>query len=521
MRKIKFMSIGVCCLIFIAAVIFHCVRLSYNEMKVPVKKWSKSLKLSEVKILSEHTGCKVNGNLISVFINKENVEIVKLTELGEILKRGIIAEGKHIQNLRVMAEEDNLKIMYTEWSDDKRKLSMLTLDKEFKIIEREERFDVIEAKFLNEDRICVLKKGSLEIINWNGKIEASFESSNLSKLEVVKSDGEYFIVVIKNTGEVLSSSYKVGDKSIKFKEIHKAKVGSFKSIRKMYLGVNGEQIYILLEMYNKNKYDGIDIHIYSKKDGEMSINKIELSKKYKMKDFVMINNEGEFLCSIQRVVRRGEKKYDLARVRFKGSEIEKIEYLTRSITDSRYPRYLKDTITFTEKKDSKNINLALISTSDNVKSIVNNKINQDEKSYIVNQIITFIIYSIIFSFLLGWVWMIAGIFVFIGITMINERSFDKKKKVRMFILGCLIMMLFKNYEIYGMFYVSGKVFMTGVMSNQILGMGISVCISIITVICACIGYKNDCESIPFLKFIIWFIPDVVLTMTFLYPYIII
>ena len=153
--------------------------------------------------------------------------------------------------------------------------------------------------------------------------------------------------------------------------------------------------------------------------------------------------------------------------------------------------------------------------------ILVDKLNNDEKSYVFSEMFKFIVYSFIFSFLIGWVWMIFGMFVFIAITIYNDRIYDKKKKARIFFLGCCIMMLFKNYEVYGLFYVKANEFMTGIMNNVIVGIGISVLISVITSIAAYIGYKDDCESIAILKFIIWFIPDVVLTMMFLYPYIIV
>ncbi|MCM1988553.1 hypothetical protein [Oceanirhabdus seepicola] len=521
MRKGKLISIGLCCFIFLSSVIFHYVRLTNGEKKAPTETWSKSLKLSEGNSRSEPAICRIDGELISVFAKNENIEIIKFTDLGEISKKSVIAEGKDIRNIRVVPKVDNLKVMYTELVGDKRKLSLLTLDKKFNIINTVEIFDVIDAEFLNEDKLCILKKKGIGIADWSGEIEAYFESDNLGKIEVIESDGRYFMVALKNSGELLSSLYKLGDKTLKFVEFERINLSSFNSLSEIYLGENEEQFYVLLEMYYKSKYAGIDMIIYSKRDGNVIKSKIDLSNKNKMRDFTKINNKGEFLCSIQRVVGKKRVEYDIARVYLKGSEIEEIEYITKSATQSRYPQYLENTIIFMEEKDSKKANLALLSTMDEVKLMVNNKLNNHEKSYVFSEIFNFIVYSIIFSFFLGWVWMVFGMFVFIGITIYNDRIHDKKKKARIFFLGCCIMTLFKNYEVYGLFYVKANELMTGAMNNEILGMGISVLISIVTSIAAYIGYKDDCESIPFLKFIIWFIPDVVLTMMFLYPYIII
>ena len=521
MKKFKLITIMLCCFIFLSAVIFHYVRLTSSEKKALSETWSKSLKLSEGNSHSELASCKVDGQIISVFKENENIKIIEFTELGEISKKAVITEGKDIRNIRVVYKVDNLKVMYTEWVGDKRKLSLLTLDRELNLINAGEVLDVIDAEFLNEDKMCILKKSSIEIIDWSGKIESKFESNNLGKIEVIENEDEYFMVAFKNSGELLRSLYKSGDKTLKFVEFERINIGSFKGLREMYLGENEEQFYVLLEMYSKSQYDGIDMISYSKRNGNVIKNKIDLSNKNKMKDFTKINNEGEFLCSIQRDVGKKRVEYDIARVHFKGSEIDEIEYITKSITQSRYPQYLENTIVLMEGIDSKHADFALLSTMDEVKLMVNNKLNNHEKSYVFSEILNFIVYSSIFSFLIGWIWMTFGIFVFIGITIYNDRIYDKKKKARMFLLGCCIMMLFKNYEVYGLFYVKGNEFMTGIMNNVIIGMGISVFISIITSIAAYIGYKDDCESIPFLKFIIWFIPDVVLTMMFLYPYIMI
>ena len=81
MRKFKLISIGLACFIFLSAVIFHCVRLTNSEKKSTIETWSKSLRLSEGINQSEPVICKIDGNMITLFTNNENIEIIKLTSI--------------------------------------------------------------------------------------------------------------------------------------------------------------------------------------------------------------------------------------------------------------------------------------------------------------------------------------------------------------------------------------------------------------------------------------------------------
>jgi hypothetical protein len=250
--------------------------------------------------------------------------------------------------------------------------------------------------------------------------------------------------------------------------------------------------------------------------GEYAFNPLGVSSTVKPSD------EGaRFLISYQRLYGLREIQIDILDLTYKNGEIIKTAYMTNKGTTMMYPAIYGDTAVYCEYVKEKQFNIYMTSQNESFKSLYNGT-KSSEVSMAMQDTALGLANSSVYLFTLGIRWItLAG--VIISVIGLFSYKFNHKSLKKAFVIVYAISGALKTYIFYDMFYKETQYPLPHWLSNNLVGLGVCILISVMSCMYGLEKYKSDyrknSESLVVLGFALSIVIDAFLTQLVFVPFI--
>lgn len=506
-------------ILFVGILLFQFNESYKFRIKPPSEEWSK-----EVLIGSVDEGIKTypkmlnysDGSNLLLYQNGENIKAEVIDKLGKKKNELEIPVGdKFIRCLSLTSDGKN---NYISWITSKQSIKTMykvKVDGNLKIIEQNQEEDVQETTQIDENIL---------ILTYKDKIVLRDISNNTSIVKKVKSPA---LVAVANTNQGYLVTYHENGRNFKYffikdgvaSDINLAAAlapdskGGF--FDKTSLGSDNKYAYLMVEAKTAADRFGIIKCITFSLDGkEKSMEDLKIGPFRSNFGAVAISSGDEaiFIASSTRYYERKEAQEDIIYFSIKNGEVIKYSFASRTNAPSMYPAMAGDNIIFFNYLDTDNFDIYMTSSDEDFKDVYNEP-RSIEKSRALTDTTLGFIYSIIYVFLFGLQWVLAGLTTISGFTYFAH-SMNTKAKSICYLLSYFVLVAVKLATVY-----SKAAELPQKLNTPYFIIGSCLLISMMCLFYGFMKYKKNMEALPLWSYVQAMLIDTILTQMIFVPYI--
>ncbi|MDF2674574.1 MAG: hypothetical protein K0R09_2842, partial [Clostridiales bacterium] len=440
-------------IMFVGILVFQ-----YNEsykfrIEPPSEEWSK-----EVLIGSVDEGIKTypkildfsDGSNLIVYQNGENLKAEVIDKLGKKKNELVIPVGdKFIKSLNLISDGDNTNISWITSKHSIKTMYNIKVDGNLKIIEQNQETDVQEATQAGEDILVLTYKDKIVLRDISNNISTVKKVTSPALVSAVNTNQGYLITYHENGRNFKYFFIKDGvtsDISLAAALAPDSKGGYFD---RASLGSDNKYAYLMVEAKTAADRFGIIKCITFSLDGkEKSMEDLKIGPFRRNFGAVAISSgdEARFIASSTRYYERKDSQEDIIDFTIKNGEVVKYSFASRTKEPSMYPAMSNDIIIFFSYLDTDKYDIYMTSTDDEFKNVYNVTRNIEKSRALTDTSVGFI-YSVIYVFLFGLQWILAGLTTISGFTYFAHAMNIKVKSI-LYILCYFVLAAVKVATVY-------------------------------------------------------------------------
>lgn len=524
----KAKNIRVYIIIFVAmavSILTMHYSFSYDLRKQPPsEEWSKEVLISD-GIQNEATKpypriINVDNNYIIAHQNGASVKLIKVDNLGKkIIDKSFNQDDDLIRYINLLNDDKYIYLSLVRFEGSGRVMICYKLDKDLNQIESWKNYDVDSTAQIGSDILITAYSDRIEVYNVKSNTRIFKDVKDAKFVSGTKINDKYMI------------SYQESNKYFKY-----FYVGPGVTVSETKLaGVMAADKKVFFERVNlacDEKYGYIFVDAKSGSDRFGTIKYLQFSFDGKVQDVrefrqdpfrelyspiaVSSGDKARFIAGSSRQYGKKVEQFNIVEFYFKDGKMTNYTMASRTKEASVYPAISDDSMIFMNST-GKGYDIYMASRNEEFKS-ANNYSRPSESGRAFSDLVSGFLFSIFYTFIYGIRWIIIGL-VCISAMSYFAYNMKDKNKFKAFSVIYFITIIAKLYAVYDFFYIKYSYMLPDAFVSPVLGLAISLVISIPCWLYGINMYRRNLEAIPFGSFSYALLIDSLLTQMVFIPFI--
>lgn len=508
-------------ILFIVILIFQYTENYKFRINPPSEEWSKEVLIGNVDGAVKTYPKMLNymdGGYVIAYQNGTNINVRTIDKLGKKINETVIPlKEEFIRNLNLLSDGEYNYVNWITSDNGIKTIHNIKMDKNLALIDENQESGINESVQLGEETLILtfedkivlrdIKSNTNTVKNVNNPELVAGVNTNKGYLVTYYEDGRYFKYFFIKDGVVSESSLAATLSP-------DAKGGYFDRVS---LGSDNKYAYIMVESKTaEDRYGTIKCISFALDGNEKKIDDLRIGTIRNFFGAISISSgdEARFIVSGTRKYERKGTQDDIIDFTIKNREIIKYTFATRTNEPSMYPAANDDSIVFFDYLETNKYDIYMASMNQEYKDIYNLPRDIERNRALVDTMMGFV-YSILYIFLVGLKWIIAGLTSISIVSFIAHEVREKYKKI-LFVISYLILAAVKTSTIYGLL---GEYKFPTLISSPTFAIVSCLFISLLCLIHGYIKYSRNLDALPLRSFVYVMFIDTVLTQMIFIPYI--
>lgn len=490
----------------------------------PSDEWSKEVLISRGK-QNEATKpypriIRFGSNYIIAHQNEDSIKLLSVDKLGKkINEKSIKQDDDLIRYISLLSDDENIYLGVVRFGDSGRIMNYYKLDKDFNIIENSEIDNVDSSAQIANNILITAYTDRIEVYDVVSKRKLVHNVRNAKFVSGIET-GDKYLISYQESNKYFKYFFINSDFTIS--EVNLAgtmapdEKGFFERVN---LACDNEFGYIFVDVKSSEDRFGTIKYLQFSFDGK--VKEVKEFRQYPFRQIyspiaVSSGDNARFIAGSSRQFGKKEEQYDIIEFYFKDGKMTDYAIASRTKEASVYPAAYDDTIIFMDSTGN-GYDIYMASKNEEFKN-ANNYPRPYESKIAFSDMITGFMFSITYTFVYGIRWIIVGLVCIAAVSYFAYNMRDKTKKIA-FSIVYLITTIAKLYSVYTFFYINYLYMIPDIFVSPILGLSISLFISLVCWIYGINRYRRNLESIPIASFSYALLIDSVMTQMIFVPFI--